>query len=95
MSEGVSAASTTAPNTTTTPKQRRRRVVHWYWVAAADAAEELGVGEVPSICRRAWVKLGNRDDEESLTPKRVAEHTRRVDCGACVASYWAAMHRNA
>lgn len=54
MSAGAMEAQTPT-RTTSKPRRERRRVSHLYWVDAAAVACELGVTEVPTVCKRAWI----------------------------------------
>ncbi|WP_040284383.1 hypothetical protein [Tessaracoccus massiliensis] len=71
------------PVTTSKPKPRRSKVDHLYWVPEGEAAKSMGIFEVPSICRRAWLPLGS---PQFVAPDRQGRATNLAPkpCRECV-----------
>lgn len=80
---------------TTAPAKGRRKVEHLYWIADADVARAMGLGEVLSVCRRGWVPL---DAEVTVTASLLSDGSIVTDnppgaCRVCDSMYKAIARR--
>ena len=78
-------------------RRRRSRVIHYFWKSEAASAREMGIHEVPAVCRRAWVSTAN---EVTVTVVRGAaeeapsiQNATTRDCKVCMAMYKAEARR--
>lgn len=80
---------------TGTRAKGRRKVEHLYWIADGDAARAMGLGEVLSVCRRAWVPL---DSPLPVTASLLSDGSVVTDnapdaCRVCDSMYKASARR--
>ena len=71
------------PKTRTSSKPDRPPVSHYHWLSEAKAAAQLGIYEVPSICRRAWVHTDEQRIARHDAQGRVTNAARN-QCRECL-----------